>query len=177
MSSVTAILWWNIFLSCKAESVGVFIPPKGVRAVSYHDLERDMKQIFKGKDNWVSKRMVQMGWTELLETSSEGNCFISSQYVMSSFDERLTYTFYSNDSAWSHVVHLASMLSLAKGVSSCEKPVVLCGYDDITKQSLMTSFYADQNFQNLEDVDVLQLENAIKKFIVSEVGCQHGVVP
>ena len=96
MSSVFVILWWNIFSSCKAESVGVFIPPKGVKSVSYHDLERDMRQLYTGKDNWVSKRMVQMGWTELLETTSEGNCFVSSPYEEPTLDEQLTYTFYSN---------------------------------------------------------------------------------
>ena len=164
-------------MSCKAESVGVFIPPKGVHAVSHHDLERDMRQIFKGKNGWVDKRMAQMGWTAVPETKSLGHCFVSSLHHISSIDEQVIYTFYSNNSDWSHVVHLASMLSFAKGLSSCEIPVVLCGNDDMTKQSTMTSFYIDQNVQKLEDVDVLQLESAIKNFIVSEVGCQLGVVP
>ena len=177
MFSVFVIHWWDIFLSCKAESVGVFIPPQGPSAVSHRDLERDMRQIFKGNNNWVPKRMAQMGWIESLETNYLGHCFVSSSHDISHFDEHLIYTFYSNNSDWSHVVHLASMLSFAKGLSSCEIPVILCGNDDMTKQSSMTSFYIDQNIQTLEDVDVLQLEHVIKNFIVSEVGCQLGVVP
>ena len=70
------------------------------------------------------------------------------------------------------MVHLASMLSLAKGLSSCEVPIILCENDDMVKQFAMTNFFTEQHVQKLEDIDVRQLENTIKKFIISEVDCQ-----
>ena len=135
-----------------------------------------MGQLYTGKDNWVSKRMVQMGWIEVLETPLSGCCFASSSDDTQPFEEQ-RYTFYSNNSDWSHVVHLASMLSLAKGLSACEVPIILCENDDMTKQFAMTNFFTEQNVQKLEDVDVRQLEKTIKKFIISEVDCQPEGVP
>ena len=68
------------------------------------------------------------------------------------------------------------MLSL-KGLSSCEVPIILCENDDMVKQFAMTNFFTEQHVQKLEDIDVRQLENTIKKFIISEVDCQPEGVP
>jgi hypothetical protein len=167
------VLLLCFLISCRAEKVGVFVPPVGVDSVSRHDLERDMIQLFKGKEDWVPKRMKQMNWLAI----DKKKCFVSShQYESWSKSQKDSLYFSSQPSVWSHPVHQATMLSVAKGLTDCPKAISLCICEAEECTSSTTSF-VDTNIQKIEDVDVIQLEKKIKTFIISEVGCPPGEVP
>ena len=159
--------------SCRAEDVGVHIPPKGISSVSRYDLERDLLQILQNKEQWFLKRMRQMNWTD----SKIPHCFVQDHIDQANIDfdeERIAKLFFEMELGWKASVEQASMLSVAKALSACAEPVLICGKGE-GDQNTSISFVEPQ--QKLEDIDLDKLESKIKNVLAREFACLSSANP
>ena len=160
--------------SCRAEDVGVHIPPKGIASVTRHDLERDLLHLLQNKEQWFLKRMRQMSWTD----SKISHCFVQDHIDQAKIDveeERIAKLFFEMELGWKASVEQAAMLSVAKALSACADPVLICRKGE--EEQNTSIFFVEPMQQKLEDIDLDNLESNIKNALARDFPCLSSTEP
>ena len=113
-----------LLLSCRAQDLGISLPPKGREGITQQDIQRDLflAQSTTGT-KWLMKRMKQMGRSSY--TAEQGLCFGSQK-------KKRVVTVAGEDLA--AALGQAVLVSLAKSMHNTQDSIDLCVYREPPKQ-------------------------------------------